>query len=201
MNKMKKSMKLVTLTLAFMLTGSLVAFAQDNMSGKTDKQNKKTNSEMNQVSSTDTEFANMAAKGAQAEVSMSELAMQKSTNKDVQKFAKRMIKEHTKSGKSLDKIAAKKNMTISKAPTEEQAQMMSQLQAASSADFDRLYIQLGGVQAHQMMETLYQTETSGGSDKDLKGFAAKTLPIIQMHLQMARQMASGNTAMANHSMK
>ena len=201
MNKIKKSMKLVTLTLAFMLMGSLLVFAQDDMSGKADKKDKKAKSEMTEVSAADTEFANMAAKGGQAEISMSELAMQKSTNKDVQKYAKKMMKDHMKSGKNLDKIAAKKNLTLSKTPTEEQAQMMSQLQAASGADFDRLYIQMAGVQAHQVMETLFQTEANGGSDKDIKGFAAKTLPVVQMHLQMAREMSSGGSAMTNHSMK
>lgn len=201
MNDMKKLLKLMTLTVAIMLTGSLHAFAQDNMSGNTDKKDKKNNSQTAMPSAADTEFANMAAAGGQAEIQMAELAVQKSTNKDVQKYAKRMIKDHAKAGKNLDKIAAKKNMTLSKMPTEEQKQMMTQLQQASGADFDRMYIQMAGVQAHEKMETLFQNEANNGSDKDLKAFAAKTLPVVQMHLTMAREMAQGGTAMKNHSMK
>ncbi len=73
----------MTLTLAFMLTGSLLAFAQNDTSSKTDKNDKKNDSQMMMPSATDTEFANMASAGGQAKIQMAELAIQKSTNKDV----------------------------------------------------------------------------------------------------------------------
>src|SRR4028119_1090614 len=82
-------------------------------------------------------------------------------------------------------------MTLPTTPSADQMQMMSQLQAASGAEFDRLYIQLAGVQAHQMMQGLYQSEISNGTDADIKSFARKTLPTVQKHLRMAQQMANG----------
>jgi putative membrane protein len=89
--------------------------------------------------------------------------------------------------------------------SEEQMQVMSQLQQASGADFDRMYIQMSGVDAHQKMEALFQSEVSGGTDADLKAFASKTLPVVQMHLKMAQDMASGGMTgdkmMNNDSMK
>lgn len=194
---MKKTFGLSVLALALVFAGNLAAFAQGDMNGKTDK---KTDSKMTMPSASDIEFANMAAAGGQAEIRMSEMAMQKSTNKDVQKYAKRMIKDHTKAGKNLDKIAAKKNMTLSKTPTAEQSEMMSKLQAATGAEFDRMYIEMAGVMAHEKMLTLFQDEAANGTDKDIKGFAAKTLPVVQMHLQMARDMASGGK-MNHGSMK
>lgn len=54
-----------------------------------------------------------------------------------------------------------------------------------------MYVQMSGVDAHQKMEALFQNQVSNGTDADLKAFAAKTLPTVQMHLQMAREM-SGN---------
>ncbi len=190
MNKLKKSLKLMTLTMGIMLTGSLLAFAQNDMGGKMDK-DKKMDSKMMQMSASDTEFANMAAMGGEAEIKMAEVAMQKSSNKMVKKYASKMMKDHMKAGKNLDKVAMKKNMTLSKTPNEEQMQMMTQLQQASGADFDKMYIEMAGVQAHQKMETLFQGEVSGGSDADLKAFAAKTLPTVQMHLKMAQDMNNG----------
>ncbi|MCA1625941.1 MAG: DUF4142 domain-containing protein [Acidobacteria bacterium] len=198
---MHKSLLMFAFTTAFLTIGSSFVSAQNDMSDKMNKNDKKMDSKMMMPSASDTEFANMAAMGGQAEIQMAELAMQKSTSKAVKKYASKMMKDHMKAGKNLDKIAAKKNMTLSKTPNEEQMQMMSQLQQASGTEFDRMYIQMAGVEAHQKMKTLFQTEASGGSDKDLKSFAAKTLPVVQMHLQMAQQMANGGTKTNNASMK
>lgn len=201
MNEMKKLLKLMTLTAAIMLSANLLAFAQDDMSGKMDKKDdKKMDSKMMMPSESDVEFANMAAMGGQAEIQMAELAMKKSTNKMVTKYASKMMKDHMKAGKKLDKIAMKHNMTLSKTPNEEQMQMMTQLQAASGAEFDQMYLEMAGVMAHEKMEALFQSEASGGTDKDLKMFAMKTLPTVQMHLQMAREMKSGGM-MNKDSMK
>ncbi len=35
---------------------------------------------------------------------------------------------------------------------------------------------------------IYQDEIANGQDPDLKAFATSTLPIIQQHLKMARQL-------------
>ena len=148
----------------------------------------------------DTEFAAMAAQGSTAEIQMSQLAEQKSTNKDVQKFARQMIKDHTKANNNLMKVASKKQMTLPTTPNADQMQMMSQLQAASGAEFDRLYIQLAGVQAHQMMQGLYQSEINNGTDAEIKSFARKTLPTVQKHLRMAQEMANGGMTGGNMNM-
>jgi len=34
-----------------------------------------------------------------------------------------------------------------------------------------------------------------GKDADMKAFAAKTLPVVQMHLQMARELHNGMMGM------
>jgi putative membrane protein len=139
----------------------------------------------------DADFAMMAAMGGMAEIEWAKLAVDKSTNKNVQKFAKRMIKDHTKASKNLMKVASKKNMTLPTTMSAEQMQVMNSLQAASGAEFDRIYIQMSGVDAHQKMAALFQNQVNNGTDAELKEFAAKTLPTVQMHLQMAQEM-SGN---------
>ncbi|MDQ4123636.1 MAG: DUF4142 domain-containing protein [Acidobacteriota bacterium] len=136
----------------------------------------------------DAEFAAMAAQGSTAEIQMAQLAQQKATSRDVQKYAQQMIKDHTKSNNNLMKVATKKQMTLPTTPNADQMQMMSQLQQASGAEFDRMYIQMAGVQAHQMMQGLYQSEISNGTDAEIKSFARKTLPTVQKHLRMAQEM-------------
>lgn len=187
---MKRLMMTLCLAMTVMFVGHSVVSAQDSSMGSKDKMSKDKMSSM-AMNSTDTEFANMAAMGGMAEVKWAELAMQKSTDKAVKKYASKMMKDHTKANKNLMKVAAKHNMTLPTTMSEDQMQVTSQLQQASGAEFDRMYIQMSGVDAHQKMQALFQGEISGGTDADLKSFATKTLPVVQMHLQMAQEMANG----------
>jgi putative membrane protein len=149
----------------------------------------------------DAEFAMMAAAGGQAEIQMAQLAVQRSTNRNIQKYAERMIRDHTKNARDLQKIAARKNMTLSMTPTADQMQMMSQLQAATGAEFDRLYMQMAGVTAHTMMRQMFTNQANNGTDEDLRKYARKTIPVIEKHLRMAQEMnmtgGSGGMMMNN----
>jgi putative membrane protein len=151
----------------------------------------------------DAEFAMMAAAGGQAEIQMAQLALQRSQNRDVQKYAQRMIKDHTKNARDLQKIAARKNMTLPTAPTADQMQMMSQLQTATGAEFDRLYMQMAGVTAHTMMRQMFTNQATNGTDEDLRKYARKTIPVIEKHLRMAQEMntttGSGGMMMNSNS--
>lgn len=154
----------------------------------------------------DADFAMMAAMGGMAEVEWGKLAMDKATDKNVKSYAKKMVKDHTKANKNLMKVAAKKNMTLPTTMSAEQMQVMNNLQAASGAEFDRMYVEMSGVDAHQKMEALFQNQAGNGTDADLKAFAAKTLPTVQMHLQMAREMngkmsSGGSMNMNSNSME
>ena len=148
----------------------------------------------------DNDFAMMAAMGGQAEIQMGQLAVQRSTNKQVKKYAQRMIKDHTKNSRDLQKVAARKQMTLPANLSADQTQMLNQLQQASAGDFDRMYIETAGVMAHTMMRQLYSNQISNGTDADLKKYASKTLPVVEMHLQMAQQMNAGGMTSNNGSM-
>jgi putative membrane protein len=131
---------------------------------------------------------------------MGQLAVQRSTNKQIQKYAQRMIKDHTKNARDLQKVAARKQITLPTAPGPDQMEMLTQLQQATGADFDRAYIQTAGVMAHTMMRQLYSNQANNGTDADLKKYAAKTLPVVEMHLRMAQEMNSGGMMNNNGSM-
>jgi len=202
MKKMEKALVVMTLLVAVMMTGATIATMQANQNQNSNGNRGNTmNSNMGAaMSASDMEFATMAAQGGIAEVQMAQLAQQKATGKDIQKYAKQMIKDHTKANNNLMKIAAKKQMTLPTTPNAEQMQMMSQLQQASGAEFDRMYIQMAGIDSHQKMQGLFQSEISGGTDADLKSFASKTLPTVQKHLRMAQEMTNAGMTGGNMNM-
>ena len=132
------------------------------------------------MSSSDREFAMKAADGGMAEVKMAELALTKTTNSDVKQFAQRMIDDHTKANQELMSIASTKSLTLPAEPGAKNKMMMNKLSAMNGADFDRAYIK-HMAEDHKMDVALFQKESMGGKDMDLKGFAAKTLPTLKEH--------------------
>ena len=47
------------------------------------------------------------------------------------------------------------------------------------------------LQAHQQAAMLFTSESQSGKDADLKKFASDTLPTLQRHLSIARQLQKG----------
>ena len=205
MKKLNKTMVL-SFILSFLMLGSLSVAAQDEMNDKDMSKKDKMDSKMSKnmdskmmMSDDDKEFAKMASMGNAAEIKTARLALERSNNKDVKMFAKMIIKDHTKAGKELQKITMSGNMAQPNALNEEQMEEYNKLQAATGADFDKMYIENAGLEDHQKTIDLFQKEANDGENAALKSFAGKTLPTLQKHLQMAQKLSSGD--MMNDSMK
>ncbi|HYG09113.1 MAG TPA: DUF4142 domain-containing protein [Pyrinomonadaceae bacterium] len=142
------------------------------------------------VSSTDRKFAMMAAMGGMAEVEMARLALTRASSDAVKQYAQKMIDDHTPNNAELMQIASAKGITLPTAPDAKHRAMMAKMEQLSGAEFDRHYIMMAGNRDHAKMEKLFRDESRRGRDADLKAFAAKTLPVVQQHLQMARELHS-----------
>ena len=66
----------------------------------------------------------------------------------------------------------------------------------SGDDFDRAYM-ASQVRAHRDAVSLFQKESKSGKDAELKSFAATTLPALQEHLKMARDLKTSVAAAGN----
>ena len=139
--------------------------------------------------SMDKKFMMEAAAGGMAEVELAKLALEKSSSDDVKKYAQQMIDDHTKAGEELMQLASQKNVTLPSGPDMKHMALMEKMRKLSGAEFDRMYIKEAGSNDHSKMEKLFMKESTGGKDTDTRAFASKTLPIVQMHLKMARDMS------------
>ena len=167
-----------------MLAATTTASAQNTNSGTTMKKD----SNMASVSSMDKKFAMMAAAGGMAEVETARLALTKASSDAVKQYAQKMIDDHTAANTELMQIASMKNLTLPTAPDAKHRAMMAKMEKLSGAAFDREYIMMAGHKDHQAMEKLFRDESMKGRDADLKAFAAKTLPVVQMHLDKIQGM-------------
>lgn len=141
-----------------------------------------------QLARADRGFLENAAQGGHAEIEGSKLAEQKASSPDVKAFAARMIKDHTKVGDELSKLSADKGYTP---PTEPSLVQRGELKALSALDgerFDKMYASRIGVAAHESTLKMFKEAAQRAQDPDIKAFAAKHVPDLEQHLQMARDL-------------
>lgn len=133
-------------------------------------------------------FANEAAQGGLAEVELGRLAAQKAADPSVREFGQRMVADHSKASAELKAIAARKGMQLPNNINSEQKSEMDKLAKLSGAEFDKEYMS-AMVKDHEDDVKAFETQSKEGNDAEVKAFAARTLPTLQDHLQMAREAA------------
>jgi putative membrane protein len=137
------------------------------------------------LSSADRKFMQEAAQGGMAEVQEGQMAAQKANDPEVKKFAEKMVADHSKANDKLKEIASDKGVTL---PTDLPASAQrenAKLSKLSGAAFDREYMK-HQVSDHKKVVSEFKSATKKTRDPDVKQFAEQTLPVIEEHLQMAR---------------
>ncbi len=141
------------------------------------------------ASADDSAFAAKAAQAGNAEVAEGEMAKTKATDPRVKEFAATMVKDHSAAGAELKDAASKSGITLPAGVSVEEKAAAERLGTFSGKEFDRNYMALM-VKDHKAAVELFGKEAKTGEDARLKAFAEKTLPTIQMHLEMAERLAS-----------
>ena len=132
-------------------------------------------------------FMNEAAKGGLAEIELSKLTLNNTQNKELKDFAQKMVVDHTKASYELKKLAEQKNVGL---PTEmdgEHKSIKDAMTELRGAEFDKKYVDTM-VADHEKTVNLFKTQVESGTDAEAKEFAARTLPNLQMHLDMIKKI-------------
>jgi putative membrane protein len=137
------------------------------------------------LSATDRTFAQKAAAGGLAEVSLGQLAQKNASSQQVKDFGQRMVTDHSQANQELQQIAQTENLTLPTAPDSKDQALQKRLNALEGTAFDAAYTQ-DMVRDHQQDIAEFKHEAESGQDPALKAFAQKTLPVLQQHLQMAQ---------------
>ncbi len=141
-------------------------------------------------------FAQKAAVSDQFEIQSSKLALQKSHNDQIRKFAQRMIDDHTKAGEELKAALLQANLKEPGTELDHEHQvLLNKLQNESQGAFDRTYVKDQRT-GHQQAVRLLEGYAKNGDNNALKQFAVKTLPIIKEHLKLAEGLRAGGAVSA-----
>lgn len=109
-------------------------------------------------------------------------------NADEKKFAEMMIADHTKTSTELKSMVPDNMRTAIPASLDDAAQKkIAKLRDAKPEDFASEYDSMQ-VSAHKDAVSLFERYADGGEDAKLKSWAAKTLPALKHHLEMAQAL-------------
>lgn len=133
------------------------------------------------------DFVEEASAAGVAEIETAKLALQKSTAADVKTFAQSIITDHTAANRELATIASKKRLKVST-----EAELLNKAKAAvlkqrEGESFNAAYAN-NQVNAHKDAIELFK-KASVSADPELASFAVATLPKLEHHLHVAKELA------------
>jgi putative membrane protein len=131
-------------------------------------------------------FASQAALAGLAEVAHAEQVTGRSGDA-VAGFARQMAQDHGSANQRLATLAQAAGVPLPTALSPADEAERRRLQGLSGRAAEIAYID-GQVIAHQKATQLLQWELASGQDPALRQFAADQLPVVFMHLEMARAL-------------
>ena len=137
---------------------------------------------------TDQTFIEKAVVGGLAEVQLGKMAADMAANAEVKQFGQRMVQDHSKANQELMAVVKTKAISVPTALDQKHQEEADRLATLHGAAFDRAYLQ-HMVKDHEKDVQLFSTQAKQGKDPELKAFAAKTLPTLEEHLRIVRNLA------------
>jgi putative membrane protein len=141
-----------------------------------------------QTAADDKHFITVAGQADLAEIKQSELALQKSRNKDVRSFAKSMVHDHQMLMAKMKPFAVKYHVPPPALLSTGQEAQYSALSGLRGKEFDRAYIEDMDRDHHKAL-ALFDAELAATRDSDLKSTVTEGRAVVADHTQMADALA------------
>ena len=135
-------------------------------------------------------FLTEAASGGMMEVKLGQYAAEHAANDRVKDFGRRMADDHGKANDELKQLSQRESITIPAKMSKRDQQEVDRLTKLHGAAFDRAYMQ-AMVADHEKDVAKFRQESKSSPDPDVKDFAARTLPTLESHLEMAKDISGG----------
>jgi putative membrane protein len=121
------------------------------------------------------------------EIQLSKIAATNGLDADVKNLAASLVTAHTAINKKISAIAASANFILPIALNADHQKDLMDMSKFTGADFDKKYINTI-VYGHEKSVSAYKDAYKDLSAGDTKNFAGETLPKIEDHLAMAKQV-------------
>jgi putative membrane protein len=132
------------------------------------------------------EFVREATIAGRYQIEAAELARSRGTE-PTRLFASHSLDDHARTERELERLARSQGLALPKHVDARREAELVRLGEMVGPDFDREYA-AQQVQAHTDAVDLYERESSGGKDTELRAFATERLSALQSQLQRAQDL-------------
>ncbi|HYF70333.1 MAG TPA: DUF4142 domain-containing protein [Ohtaekwangia sp.] len=140
------------------------------------------------VNDADETFVEKAALSNMTEIEFGQLAVEHGQSAEVRDFGQHMIDEHTTAQNELRNIADDiDDIDWPDDMDQHHRTLQDQLLEKEGYSFDSMYMATQVVD-HENAQNLFQSQATNGTDEQVKSYAAKYLPHIEMHLDEAQDL-------------
>ena len=138
---------------------------------------------------TDQQFVDFAAQTDMVEANLGQLAATAATDPSIKDYAQMLVTDHTADYQQLSSVAKQANLTVPSAiDAEHNKAMIDPFQKLKGAAFDHKYIQ-EMVAGHTKAIAIYKKEAADAQNDAIKNYAQTALPVLQKHLDGAKDLA------------
>ncbi|CAN5297925.1 DUF4142 domain-containing protein [soil metagenome] len=131
------------------------------------------------------DFLIEATSGGMMEVELGKIAQQNAKAASVKFFGNMMVTDHSKANEELQPIARAANIETGIQMMSKHQMHVDEMKKLKGAAFDKAYMSMM-VQDHNEDMDHFKTTAQTARDTDIRNFASKTLPVLQMHLDSAK---------------
>lgn len=140
------------------------------------------------TSEMDKMFFLKAAQSGMFEVKAGEVAQKRGKSDEVKSFAGMMVTDHSQANTKLMALAMHHKVMLPKTLDAEHAAKLKTLKTVKKGDtFDMAYID-AMVMGHESTVALFEKASKGATSPDVKAFATETLPTLNQHLTMIKEI-------------
>ncbi|UVT20348.1 MAG: DUF4142 domain-containing protein [Nitrospira sp.] len=134
-------------------------------------------------------FLQASAAGQQQHIDLGQIATQKAESEQVKQFSARMVADHQKARKEVERLASKGGLQFVNEPSDSLTAMKAELDAASGKGFDRAYITLV---LREHAKDMKELEKRAGQEKnqEVRQWVTDAVPVVKGHLAEAKTLAS-----------
>jgi putative membrane protein len=138
-------------------------------------------------------FVHDAGIAGTAEVELGRLASERATNPRVKEFAQMMVRDHTAASNELKMAVAPYRVEVPAQMDDKHRDLAEKLRGMQGMEFDREYMS-AMVDGHEDVKDMLEPRSDEQPDQDepaetaVNAWAKKTLPAVDHHLAMAREI-------------
>lgn len=133
------------------------------------------------------EFVEKAARSGNAEVRMGRLALENSTDPEVQALGQMLIDDHAKSRAELEKLASSKGLSMPQDTALIHTAQVVALGMLEGEAFDEMFLTFAEMNHEKSIE-MFRAQATDGEDAEIKAFASRTAPKLEDHMAVAEML-------------